>query len=392
MRIVCVHQGFDLYGSDRAFLESVAAIRDGWPDADIEVVLPREGTLAAPARRIATRVTVEPLLILRRRDLARLVLLAPFVAVPAVWRAAARMRAADAVYINTLVVLDYLIAARFFRTKTVVHVHEMASGRVGHLLGALLRWTSSTVIFNSRACRNAYQLPEAQPQHVVYNGIASPDAIVPANYDGSRPLRLLMLGRINRIKGQNVLLEALSQLPPALRDRLEVRIVGSSFDNDTAAEEALRRRVAEAGLARVVAFEPFREDTAPLYRWADIVAAPSRLPETLGRVAIEAAAHARPTLASSIGGLPEVVEDGVTGWLVRPDDATDLARALAGILSDHEPWQGYGPAARRRYQSLFDPAIVGRQIRSVVSSLLARSGPLLASPASLGDRGRTGKT
>lgn len=387
MRIVCVHQGFDLYGSDRAFLESVAAIREGWPQAEIEVVLPREGALAAPAREIATRVVVDPLLVLRRRHLWRLVLLAPFVVLPAVWRAASRMRKADAVYINTLVLLDYLIAARFFRDKTVVHVHEMADGPVGRVLGALLRWTSSTVIFNSKACRAAYRLPASQAQHVVYNGIAAPRQVVPAAYDGSRRLRLLMLGRINRIKGQNVLVDALARLPRERRDLIEVRIVGSSFDNDEAREQALRRQVADEGLGHIVSFEPFQDDTVPLYQWADILVAPSRLPETLGRVAIEAASHARPTLASSIGGLPEVVTDGVTGWLVPPDDAAGLASALARILDDPVRWRDFGMAARRRYETTFDATAVGGQIRAVVSGLLARNGPRLASSASLEDRG-----
>ena len=56
MRIICVHQGFELYGSDRSFIESVTSFRDAWPQADIEVVLPCEGPIVAPLRAIATRV------------------------------------------------------------------------------------------------------------------------------------------------------------------------------------------------------------------------------------------------------------------------------------------------------------------------------------------------
>ena len=56
MRIVCVHQGYELYGSDRCFIDSVAALREAWPQADIEVVLPREGPIAAPLRALASRV------------------------------------------------------------------------------------------------------------------------------------------------------------------------------------------------------------------------------------------------------------------------------------------------------------------------------------------------
>ena len=81
----------------------------------------------------------------------------------------------------------------------------------------------------------------------------------------------------------------------------------------------------------VVSVEPFAADTAPLYRWADVVVAPSKLPESLGRTAIEAMAFGRPALVSAIGGLTEVVADGETGWHVPPGDADALAARLADI-------------------------------------------------------------
>lgn len=388
MRIVCVHQGFELYGSDRAFVESVAAFRAGWPDAEIEVVLPRSGPIAEPLAELASTITIEPLLVLRRRHLARFVALAPIIVLPALWRAYQRMRRADAVYINTLVILDHLIVARLFRRKTVVHAHEIAEGGAGKILRGLLRWASATAVFNSAACRAAYALPPSCPQHVIYNGIASPTAHAAPDYDGTRRLRLLLLGRINRTKGQGVLIRALAMLSPEVRDRLEVRIVGSSFDNDVALESALHDEAKAAGLAGIVTFEPFVADPAPLYRWCDALVAPSRLPETLGRVAIEAASHERPTLATAIGGLPEVVEDGVTGWLVRPDDARDLARAIEQLVRRPEAWRGFGMAARQRYEQAFDAEIVARQLRAVLA-LALDEGHLATAPAahSVGIRG-----
>jgi hypothetical protein len=84
MRIVCVHQGYELYGSDRAFIDSVVALREAWPHADIEVVLPHDGPICGPLRAFATRIVIEPLFILRRRRLARLIITAPFRIVPAI--------------------------------------------------------------------------------------------------------------------------------------------------------------------------------------------------------------------------------------------------------------------------------------------------------------------
>ncbi|TMJ02051.1 MAG: glycosyltransferase family 4 protein [Alphaproteobacteria bacterium] len=384
MRILCVHQGYELYGSDRAFIDSVAALREAWPQADIEVVLPHDGPICAPLRASATRIAIEPLLILRRRGLAKLIAAAPLRIVPALWRAVRRMRSADLVYVNTVVVLDYLLAARAFSRKTLVHVHEIPDGRKLQLFRQLLRWTRAEVIFNSKATRAAYRLPAACSQHVVYNGIAAPAFATTVHYDGKRPLRLLMLGRISRIKGQDLLIAALAQLPQDITQRLEVRIVGDSFQNDVVRETALRQTVSAAGLDSVVRFEPFRQDTAPLYRWADVVAVPSRLPESLGRVAIEAMAHGRPPLVVRLGGLPEVVEDRVTGWIVPPNDATALARTVAAVVTDPEGWRGYGAAARVRFETMFAAASIARQLQSIVRarfgthSIDAKPSPSLA--------------
>jgi glycosyltransferase involved in cell wall biosynthesis len=369
MRIVCVHQGYELYGSDRCFIDSVAALREAWPQAEIEVVLPREGPIAAPLRALASRVSIEPLFILRRRGLLKLIASAPFRLPIALARAIRRMRGADLVYINTMMVADYLLAARFFAAKTIAHVHEIPDGLKLAVFRRLLNWTRAETLFNSKATRAAYVLPDTRPQHVVYNGIAAPEA-VSGDYDGTRPLRLLMLGRINRIKGQDLLIEALALLPREIAQRLRVRIVGETFENDHVRDATLHKAVRDAGLESIVSFEPFQTDPTPLYRWADAVVVPSRLPEALGRVAIEAMAHRRPPLVARIGGLPEIVEDRVSGWIVAPNDAPALAHTLSEAVTKPEEWKGYGAAARARFETTFAAPAIARQFQGIVRARL----------------------
>jgi glycosyltransferase involved in cell wall biosynthesis len=374
MRILCVHQGYELYGSDRAFVESVAAMREAWPAADITVVLPRDGAIVAPLAKVATRIAFDPLWVIRRRGLARLATLGLFRLAPALWRAVRRMRSADLVYVNTVVVVDYLLAARFFADRALVHVHEIPAGAAAWVFRRLLRWSRAETIFNSNATKRAFALPASTRQHVVYNGIAGPAAVRPPDYDGARPLRLMLIGRINRIKGQDILIEALASLPREVRDRLAVRIVGGSFEEDTAREHALLRRTRSAGLAATVRFEPFQDEPDRHYQWADIVVIPSRLPESLGRVAIEAMAHGRPVIASAIGGLTEVVQDGVTGWLVSPNDPAALAGAIAQAAATPQAWARYSAAARARYEAEFGRRAIDRQIQAVVRARLAPHG------------------
>lgn len=371
LRIACIHQGYELYGSDRAFAESVAALRQAYPAADIEVVLPREGPILSLLQPIASRVVIEPLWVLRRRNLPRLMATAPVELPRAVLRAARRMRRCDLVYINTSVIVDHVLAARFFAGKVIQHIHEIPEGMTRTLLRRLILWGRARLIFNSQATRAAFPLPADHAADVIYNGVAGPADWAPTDYDGKRRLRVLMLGRINRIKGQEILLAAVSALPPELRDRLEVRIVGSAFE-DPALEQSLHEAVTSAGLDEQVKVEPFRDDPTPLYQWADIVVVPSRRPESLGRVAIEAMAFGRPPLASAIGGLQEVVVDGLTGRLLPPGDPNALAEALKQVILAPEMLAPMAHAGRERFSALFSDRAVARAIGAVVEDMLSR--------------------
>jgi glycosyltransferase involved in cell wall biosynthesis len=352
MRIVCVHQGYELYGSDRCFVESVAALRAAFPQAQIEIVLPREGLISEPLAPLADKISYEPLFVLRRKTLARLALTWPVALPAALWRARRRLVNADLCYINTSVVLDYQIMARFFPGRSLLHIHEITTGRTRAVFRALALWSGARLVFNSRATRDNFAPPKDRPFDVIYNGIDGPVAPEPVNYDGTRPLRLALIGRINRIKGQDVLLAALARLPVSTRARFSVRMVGGAFENP-ALETKLREDVAAAGLQEIVSVEPFAADTAPIYRWADVVVAPSKLPESLGRTAIEAMSYARPALVSAIGGLTEVVSDGETGWHVPPGDAEALAQNLILLVAAPGQWASFGRKARARYEALF---------------------------------------
>ena len=364
MRIAFVHQGYELYGSDRSFIETVTALAE--PGGDVEAVIPRAGPIEAPLAATGARVVIEPRLwILRRRHLATLATLGLVRLVPALWRAARRFRRCDLVYVNTAVVLDHLVAARFFPGKAVVHVHEMPIGVARRVLRALLIWSRAELVFNSRATAAAYGLDGRQPTHVVHNGVAPPRRTTPASYDGTRPLRALMVGRINRDKGQDVLIEALAALPGAVRDRLEIRIVGGSFE-DPELEAALKATVRREALAATVSFLPFTDDPEPHFHWADIVIVPSKTTESLGRVAIEAMSHGRPPVVSGLGGLREGGADGVTGWGLPPADADALSAQLARIVTEPASWRDFPEAARRRYAELFSPAVAAARIRDIV--------------------------
>ncbi len=119
-----------------------------------------------------------------------------------------------------------------------------------------------------------------------------------------------------------------------------------------------------------------------VYERNAIVVVPSR-GEGFGMVALEAAERGRAAIVTAVGGLPEIVEDGVTGVVVPAGDATALAGALVSLARDDERARAYGSAARKRALESFSEEAAADGVEAVYRDLLSsRSNAAAASSAS----------
>ncbi|WP_040337218.1 glycogen synthase [Candidatus Blastococcus massiliensis] len=226
--------------------------------------------------------------------------------------------------------------------------------------------------------------PDLDPArvHVVRNGVdaeayrpvEAPDTVRALGVDPGRPYALFV-GRITRQKGLPHLLAAAEQLPP---DAGLVLCAGAA---DTPAE---RQEVADAVAALqarregVVWIEEMlpREQLVPLITGATVFVVPS-VYEPLGIVNLEAAACGTAVVASAVGGIPEVVDDGRTGLLVPydPEDAVAFAGGLAARMTDllDDPGRAaqMGAAGRERVLAEFGWPAIARQTVEVYASVLA---------------------
>ena len=228
--------------------------------------------------------------------------------------------------------------------------------------------------------------------HVVHNGVDShlwqrdsgTEALELVRRHGVDPDRpsVVFVGRITRQKGLPYLLRAAAQLPP------EVQLVVCAGAPDTpqllAEVEALiaELRAARAGVVWIMEMLP-RAQIIALLSAATVFACPS-IYEPLGIVNLEAMACELAVVATATGGIPEVVVDGETGWLVPieqvadgsgapvdPDRfVSDLARALNQAVSDPERARRLGQAGRRRAVERFSWSSIGDQTMAVYESVL----------------------
>lgn len=156
---------------------------------------------------------------------------------------------------------------------------------------------------------------------------------------------VLYAGRIQPLKGVDVALEAVALLTQEIQDLRFCVVGGPSGRSGTRELARLRRRAGELGLEETVYFHPPvpHRELADYYRAADVLVLPSRS-ESFGLVAAEAQASGLPVIASRVGGLIHVVDDGRSGLLIEGWEPSDYAAALRKVLTDPELAESMGRA------------------------------------------------
>jgi glycosyltransferase involved in cell wall biosynthesis len=157
-----------------------------------------------------------------------------------------------------------------------------------------------------------------------------------------------VVGRIAKAKGQDLALRALAECKDEL-PHLHLAFIGRTAEAEY--EAALRRQAEETGLTSKVHFMGERKDIVGLIDSLDLLLVPSEM-ESFGLAALEAMTRGKPVIAAKVGGLPEVVEDGVTG-LVLPLDAMAWRDGLICLASDAEKAREMGRAGRHNAKTNF---------------------------------------
>jgi glycosyltransferase involved in cell wall biosynthesis len=276
----------------------------------------------------------------------------------------------------------------------IVHAHQLRStaSRLA-AVHARIRRIPTAVTDHGLAGRDwAGLLPRLFDRFLTVSAYSARELAAPASrtkivYGGADPARfrpdtegrrhgVLFVGRLTPHKGVDRLIEALP-------GDAELRVAGSA-GHDTEAPEreypTLLRKLAEH---RSVEFlgSVADSDLPDLYRGAEVLALPSvhvtcygrevPVSELLGLSAIEAMASGTPVVASGLGGLPEVVEHGVTGFLVEPGNSAELGERLAQILGDRRLAARLGRNARERFLERFTWEACAERCLSAYSELAA---------------------
>jgi len=180
----------------------------------------------------------------------------------------------------------------------------------------------------------------------------------------------IVIGVVSKLwegKGHAILIEAFKELKKEIKDTRLV-IVGEGYLYDR-----LVNLVHRYGLSDSVLFTGFQMDVSEIIATFDVAVLPSFF-EGMGRVLLEAMAMEKPVVASRVGGIPDLVEDGVNGFLVSPGDVRDLVNTLKKTISDRKLARKMGKEGRKRMSEQFNADVMVRSIEKVYHECLNRKG------------------
>jgi glycosyltransferase involved in cell wall biosynthesis len=274
------------------------------------------------------------------------------------------------------------------RQAAIVHLHTFASQvlgtRAARRVGArIVRTEHSTRAYDDPTCRpfTRWSLPRADvvvciSEHIrqvveranrgvrvttIHNGVDTAHfAPRPGHLERQGRVRFCALGRLEPRKGLDLALEALRTVPEA-----ELALVG-----DGEIRPDLERHARRLGLGERVRFAGHAVDVRDAIAEADVALSSSR-EEGLGIALLEAMSMARPVVAVPVGGIPEIVLAGQTGWLAEQRSAPALARAMRQACSDAAERRRRGEAARERVVERFSIEAMRHAYERVYASLSA---------------------
>ncbi len=279
------------------------------------------------------------------------------------------------------------LAARLARVPVIWHVRDRIETDylprpIVLLFRNLCRFVPDYIIANSTATLKTLHLPSSRQASTVYSGVSAErgrvvhDGVAPAAFSqehiGNFSCPVVgLIGRISPWKGQHIFVEMAGHVHARFPDA-RFQICGSPLFGEEAYEAEVRAQVGRLGLEDCVEFLGFRSDVYSVIQKMDIVVHASTTGEPFGQVIVEGMAAGKPVVATRGGGVPEIVEDGVTGRLVPMNDVPAMVAAVLDLLSDPKAAHAMGQAGYQRVQEQFTIEHSIRRVESIYDSILGR--------------------
>jgi glycosyltransferase involved in cell wall biosynthesis len=183
-----------------------------------------------------------------------------------------------------------------------------------------------------------------------------------------------IIGNFKNWKGQHIAVEAAKLLKDKY-PHIKYLFIGavSNLEEDKRYYHDLKEMVHSNGLDQDIIFTGFRTDIPDIISVLDILVHTSIAPEPFGRVILEGMIFSKPVIATAHGGPLEIIEDGVSGFLIPPSDPKALANKIEFLISNPAVRQQAGSFGRKRVEDYFNLETNVKQIEQLYSNYLGDS-------------------
>ena len=175
---------------------------------------------------------------------------------------------------------------------------------------------------------------------------------------------VLTIANIEKRKGHEFIFNVMAKVCKLIPN-VKLLLAGADVEDYAS---TLNKKIIDLGLKEYVHFLGFRNNIPELLRQVDVLAVPSQAYESFGLINVEAMAMKIPVVATNVGGIPEVVEDGITGYLCEPSNINIYAEKLVELLINNEKRISLGEAGYTRFNAMFRSKIMSENYFNLINS------------------------
>ena len=265
------------------------------------------------------------------------------------------------------------IAAKINNVPIVWHERCLERGRFDS--DNIFSFLPDSIICNSGAVRNRFTKEKIDAKiRTIINGVdlsefdpESNGSVIRKEFNIDKDeLVIGTVGRIDPEKGYECFLESARII---LQDIEKVHFLVVGEASNPSFQKSLYKISEEKGINKKTIFTGFRRDIPQLLASMDVVVLPSEI-DACSRVLFESMAMQKPLVATNAGGTPEIVQDGITGMLVKPRDSSEMAKCILKLLHNKSLSEQYGKAGRKRVEDMFTIERNIKETESVYYDLL----------------------
>ena len=365
--ILIVNQSAELYGADKALLELIENFPENFNPI---VVLHEEGPLKKILEELNVQVIKTSVIKVKRGILKpwfffRL----PFEVLTSFYRIKKELngKKVDIIHSNATSVFIGAFYGFFFQIPHLWHVHEIIEKpkKIAQIYPSIINFFSKKVVFNSVATSNHFTkiLPQIRSKSIIIHNGQDRKKMKTSDFDITKIKHLFssniadkvvigLVGRISKIKGQHLALEAFSALFKKYKN-IHLVFIGSPAKGKKEYIEQILTRIKILDLEKNISFVDFQEDIWPYYDSIDIAIVPSTEKESFGLVATEAMLSKKPVIAANHGGLSEIIINNETGLFFEPNNCEDLCNQLEKLIIDKNLRVSFGENGFKRVKDNF---------------------------------------